>query len=79
MVKNPMVRWSNRELPKLRGMGDHLKMDVAKPLQIADELFCLVVPTNGANYILLNFLSHWIIEALTCKHVPTKQSRKRGW
>ena len=53
-----MVRWSDRELPKLRGTGDHLKTDVAKPSQIVDELFFLVVPTDSANCSLLIFLSH---------------------
>ena len=58
MVTKLEVRWGDRELPKLQGMGDHLKADVAKPSQIADELSCFVVPTNGANCSLLNFLSH---------------------
>ena len=53
-----MVRRGDRELPKLRGMGDHLKANVVKPSQIADELSCLVVPTDDANCGLLNFLSH---------------------
>ena len=38
-------------------MGDHLKADVVKPSQIADELSCLVVPKDDANCGLLNFLS----------------------
>ena len=56
--QNPTVQWVDRELPKLLGMGDHLKADAAKPSQIADELFCLVVPIDGANCSLLDFLSH---------------------
>ena len=59
-------------------MGDHLKADAAKPAQIADELFCLVVPIDDANCSLLNFLSHWIIEASTCQHVPTKKKQENG-
>ena len=59
-------------------MGDHLKTGVAKPSQIVVELFCLVVPTDGANYSLLDFLSQWIVRALTCQHVPGKQIRNGG-
>ena len=49
---------------------------LAKPSQIADELFCLVVLIDGANVSLLNFLSHWIVGASTCQHIPEKQIRK---
>ena len=49
---------SERELPKLRGVGDRLIVDVAKPLHVADEIFCLVFPTNGANCCLLDSQSH---------------------
>ena len=34
-----------RELPKLRGVGDRLIADVAKPSHVADKIFCLVVLT----------------------------------
>ena len=56
---------SERELPKLRGVGGGLIADVAKPSHVADEIFRLVVPTNGANYCLLDSQSLWIIGALT--------------
>ena len=41
---------SERELPKLRGVGDRLIVDVAKPSHVADKLFCLGVPIDGANW-----------------------------
>ena len=40
---------SDRELPKLRGMGDRLIADVAKPSHAADKIFCLIVPIDGVN------------------------------
>ena len=43
---------SERELPKLRGVGDHLIANVAKPSHVADKIFCLVAPTDGANCCL---------------------------
>ena len=55
-----------------RGIGNHLKADATKPSQIADELFCLVVPTNGVNCSLLIFLNHWIVGASTNQHIPVK-------
>ena len=45
---------SEQELPKLRGMGDRLIADVAKTSHVTDEIFCLVVPTDGANCCLLD-------------------------
>ena len=43
---------SERELLKLRVVGDHLIADVAKPLHVVDKIFCLVVPTDGTNCYL---------------------------
>ena len=60
-----MNRMSERDLPKLRVMADRLIADVAKPSHVADEIFCMVVPTNNANYCLLDSQSHQIIGALT--------------
>ena len=56
---------SERELLKLRGVRDRLIVDVAKPSHVADEIFCLVVPTDDANFCLLDSQSRRIIEALT--------------
>ena len=56
---------SERELPKLRGVGDRLIADVAKPSHVADEIFCLVIPTDGANCGLSNSQRLRIVVALT--------------
>ena len=56
---------SERELPKLRGVGDRLIADVAKPSHVVDEIFRLVVPTEDANCCLLDSQSLWIIGAVT--------------
>ena len=63
-----------RELPNLWGVGDHLIADVAKTLHVVDEIFCLVVPTEGANYSLLDSQSLRIVEALTWRQGPAKQT-----
>ena len=42
-----MSEW---ELPNLRGVKDGLIADLAS--HVADETFCLVVPTDGANCCL---------------------------
>ena len=60
-----MNRMSERELSKLRGVGDRFIANVAKPSHTADEIFCLVVPTDNVNYCLLDSQSIRIIEALT--------------
>ena len=61
------------------GDGRSLESDVVKPSQIADELFCLVIPTDDANYSLLNFLSHWIVGALTASmYLQNKQENGGG-
>ena len=49
-----MNRMSERELLKLQGVGDRLIADVVKPSHAADEIFCLVVPIDGANCCLLD-------------------------
>ena len=54
-----------RELPKLRGVGDRLIADVAKPSHVVDEILKLVVPTDDANCCLLDSESLWIVGALT--------------
>ena len=59
-----MNQMSERELLKLRGVGDPLIVNVAKPSHVADEIFCLVVPTDGANYCLSNSESLRIVWAL---------------
>ena len=41
---NPM---SEQELPKLWGVGDHLIADVAKPLHVANEIFCWSLPQTA--------------------------------
>ena len=56
---------SELELLKFQGVGDSLIADVAKPSHVADEIFCLVVPTDGANYCLLDSQSLRIVGALT--------------
>ena len=49
------MKWmSEWELPKLRGVGDRLIVDVAKPLHVAYKIFCLLVPTDDANCCLLD-------------------------
>ena len=65
MAINPTVRWNDGEIPKLRGMGDHLGLGVPKLSCIAYEISCLAFPTDGANCGLMNFLSHWIVGAST--------------
>ena len=57
-----MSEW---ELLNLRGVRDRLIADVAKPLHVDDKIFCLVVPTNGANCCLLDSQSIRIVGALT--------------
>ena len=54
-----------RELPNLKGVGDCLIVDVAKPSHVADEFFCLVIPIDGANCCLLDSQSLRIVGALT--------------
>ena len=58
-----MNRMSERELPNLRSVEDHLIVDVAKPSHVVDEIFCLVVPTDDANCCLLNSRSFRIVGA----------------
>ena len=55
---------SERELLKLRGVGDRLIADVAKLSHVADKIFCLVVAIDRANCCLLNSQSLRIVEAL---------------
>ena len=69
-----MNRMSERELPKLQGVGNRLIADVTKPSHVADEIFCLVVPTDGANCCFLDSQSHRIFEASTCQQGPVKQA-----
>ena len=54
---------SEHELPNLRGVGDRLIADVAS--HVPDEIFCLVVPTDGANFCLSDSQSLRIVGALT--------------
>ena len=56
-----MNQLSERELPKLQGVGDRLIADVAKLSHITDEIFCSVVPTDGTNCCLLNSRSLRIV------------------
>ena len=58
MAINSDGRWNDRELPKFRGMGDHLGLGVPKLSRIAYEISCLAFPTDDANCGLLNFLNH---------------------
>ena len=44
-------------------MRDRLIADLAS--HVANETFCLVIPTDGANCCLSDSQSHRIIEALT--------------
>ena len=46
---------SERELLNLRGVGDHLIADVAKPSHVAHEIFCSIVPTYGRQLLSLEF------------------------
>ena len=41
-------------------------------------LYCLQNVYRGSSS-LLNFLSHWIVGASTCQHVPAKHTRERRW
>ena len=68
-----------RELSKLRGVGDFFIADIAKPLHAADKLFFLVVPTDDANCCLSNFQSLRIVGALNWQQGPTKQTKHRRW
>ena len=56
---------SERELLKLRGVGDRLIAEVDKPSHVADKIFCLVPPTNGANCCFSDSHSLRIVGALT--------------
>ena len=70
---------SERELPKLRGVGDRLIADVAKPSHVPDKIFILVVLTNGDNCCLLDSQSHQIVGTLSQRQGPAKQTRERRW
>ena len=60
------MNWmSERELLKHRGVGDCLIANIAKPSHVADKIFCLVIPTDGANCCLLDSQSLRIVRALT--------------
>ena len=54
---------SERELSNPRGVGERLIAGVAS--YVAGEIFYLVVPTDGANYCLLDSHSHRVVKALT--------------
>ena len=57
---------NEQELPKLWGVrDDSLIADVAKPSHVTDEIFCLVVPSDGTNCCLLDSQSLRIVGALT--------------
>ena len=58
-----MNQTSERELPKLWGVGDRNIADVAKPLHAADKLFFLVVPIDSTNCSLSDSQSHMIVGA----------------
>ena len=53
---------SERELPNLQSVRDCLIANEAS--HVADETFCLIVPTNGANCGLLDSQSYRIVGAL---------------
>ena len=58
------MNWmSEQELPNLQGMEDRLIADIAS--HVPDEIFCLVIPIDGANYCLSNSQSLQIFRALT--------------
>ena len=65
-----MNRTSEQELLNLWGGGDRLIADIA--LHVPDEIFCLVVPTDGANCYLSDSQSLRIIGALTWQQGPAK-------
>ena len=54
---------SEQELSNLRGVGDCLIAEVAS--YVPDEIFCLVFPTDGANFCLSDSQSLRIVGALT--------------
>ena len=54
---------SEQELPNLDGVEDCLIADVTS--HVPDDIFCLVVPTDGANCCLSDSQSLWVVEALT--------------
>ena len=56
-----MNRMSEWELPKLQDVGDRLITDVDKLSNVADKLFCLVIPKDGANCCFWDSLSHQIV------------------
>ena len=70
---------SERELPNLRGVGDRLIADVAKPSHIADEIFYLVIPTDGANCCLMDSRSLRTVGASTWKQGPAKTNNVSRW
>ena len=61
---------SERELPNLQSVRGRLIADKAS--HVADETFCLVIPTYGANCGLLDSQSHRIVGALTWQQGPAK-------
>ena len=56
---------NEQELPKLWGVGDRLIADVANPSHVADNIFLLVIPIDGANCCFLDSQSLRIVGALT--------------
>ena len=56
-----MNQMSEQDLPNLRGVKDCLITDEAS--YVANETFCLVVPTDDANCCLWNCLSLRVVGA----------------
>ena len=52
---------SDQKLSNLRGVEDRLMADVAS--HVPDEIFCLVIPTDGANCYLSDSQSLRVVKA----------------
>ena len=68
----PEIDW---ERSKLWCAGNRLIANVAKHSHVTYRIFCLVVPTDGVNYCLLDFLDQRIVGALTPQYSPVKEER----
>ena len=64
---------NEQELLNVRSVRDLLIVGEAS--HVANETFCLVVPTDGDNCGLLDPQSHRIVGALTWQQGPSKQTK----
>ena len=68
---------NEHELLNVWRVRDRLIADKAS--HVANETFCLVVPTDDDNCGLLDPQSHRIVGALTWQQGPSKQAKHRSW